>query len=304
MPLHWVQTIVMCVSLLLGTSQGWAAIALVQSATQVDVAGSSTTAPSITLNGVTAGNYLVLTGGIFDSSATLTITSTTDGTNTYTTRTGVSTGAAQRVYSVVAYAKVTASGDYTVAVNLSNTSGGANRYYVLGLQEWSGVHPTTPEDTWDANDDIDSSGAVDASAGPISTTDAGDLLVGAAVVDAVDTALNFSSPASWTNAYRQNDGNAYVGFDSGYWLPGSIQTTYTAQWSHDNGVNYRSAGVIVALKPAPPTFVGCRLLQDGTSKRLLQDGTSGRLLQGGGSGCGGAAPPDVVPVRMLMGVGL
>lgn len=61
----------------------------------------------------------------------------------------------------------------------------------------------------------------------------------------------------------------------------------------------------VAVKPAAiPTVVGCRLLQDGTSKRLLQDGTSGRIFQGGGSGCGGGAPPTVVPMRMLLGNGL
>lgn len=238
-----------------------AAITLVQSATQVDVAGSTTTAPSISLTGTTAGNYLVLVGHIGDGTDAFTITNTTDGTNTYTTRTAVQTDAGvQRIYAVIAYAKITASGNYTVAVNLAGTSVGTGRYYTLGLQEWSGIEATAPEDTWDPNDNIDSSGAVDASAGPITTTNAGDVLIGVAVLNANDPTANFASPASWTNAYRQNDATTYYGSDSAYWLPGSIQTTYTAQWSHDNGVDYRSAGVVVALKPAPPTVVPVRTL--------------------------------------------
>lgn len=224
---------------------------LVQSATQVDVAGSSTTTPSVTLTGVTAGNHLILVGQVSDAaSTTVTIADTTDGTNTYTTRTGVATDASQRTYAIVACAKVASSGSYTVAVNLAGVSGGPNVYYSLGLMEWSGLQATTPEDTWDANNDIDSTGAVDASAGPITTTDAGDLLIGAAALNANDVNANFASPASWTTAYRQNDAATYYGMDSGYWLPGSIQTGYTAQWSHDNGAFYESAGVVVALKPA------------------------------------------------------
>lgn len=62
------------------------------------------------------------------------------------------------------------------------------------------------------------------------------------------------------------------------------------------------AWVGAAFREVEPVIVGCRLLQDGTSKRLLQDGSSGRLAQGGGSGCGGSAP-TVIPTRLLMGIG-
>lgn len=228
------------------------AIALVGSVTtQVSTGGSSSNAPSITRNSVSAGNCLVAVASIGDAAdLDFTITNTTDGTNTYTTRTAVCTDANQRLYAVVAYALNVAAGNFTVAFNLAGTSAGANRYFNLGLYEFSGVATASAEDTWDANDDIDSSGAVDASAGPITTTDAGDLIIGCCAVNAADDVLNFVSPTSWTNAYRQNDSNGFYGMDSGYWLPGATQTTYTAQWSHDNSSGYESCAVVVALKPA------------------------------------------------------
>jgi hypothetical protein len=116
--------------------------------------------------------------------------------------------------------------------------------------EFSGVATTTPEDAFTSNDDIDTSGATDVSAGPITTTDAGDLILGSASDSSSDATLNFASPTSWTNKYRQNDSNTFIGHDSGYWLPAAIQTTYTAQWSHDNNASDESCGAIVALKPA------------------------------------------------------
>lgn len=224
-------------------------MALVQSATQVSTAASSSTAPSITLNGVTAGNCLVAVASIGDSSLTYTISSVTDGTNTYTVRSGVCTDANQRLYAVVAYALNVSAGNFTVAFNLSGASGGANRYFNLGLYEFSSSPNSLAEDVWDANDDIDSSGATDANAGPITTTDAGDLIVGCAALNANDPAATWSSPTSWTNTYRQSDSTGFYGMDSGYWYPGSIQTTYTPQWVHDNGGGYESCAVVVALKP-------------------------------------------------------
>ena len=234
-------------------------MALIQSATQVDVAGSSTTAPSIIINGVVGGNAIVGFASIYDGNTTWTLTDTTDGGNTFVTRQGKAThtpaGSAQR--AVVAVAVNVTGGNRTVAFNLAGTLGGANRYYSLGCQEWSGVATSSPEDTFDVNEEIDTSGAVDISAGPITTTDIGDVLVGATTLISSDPTANFASPASWSNSYRQNDCGAFVGFDAGYWLPGSIQTTYTAQWAHDNNTDDKGAGVVVALKPAAsgPTII-------------------------------------------------
>jgi hypothetical protein len=150
---------------------------------------------------------------------------------------------------IVAHAVNITGGSRTVAFNMAGTSGGSNRYYTLGLMEFSGVATSSAEDTWDVNSEIDTSGT-DVSGGPITTTDAGDLLVGVASITGLDTAITFGSPASWTNKYRQNNSANPTGMDAGYWLPGSIQTTYTAQWSHDNSAGEKGAGVVVALKAA------------------------------------------------------
>jgi hypothetical protein len=227
------------------------AIALVQSATQVDVAASSTTAPSITINSVAGGNALVAVGSIWDNNTTWTLDSVTDGGNTFTVRSGTGTrGAQDRFRSVVAHSVNVTGGNRTVAFNLGGTQAGAFRYYVLGCQEWSGVALSSAEDTFDVNQEIDTSGSTDVSSGPITTTEAADLLVGCAGLDSADTACNFGSPASWTNSYRQDNSSSFVGLDAGYWLPGSVQTTYTAQWSHDNNASDFGAGVVVALKAA------------------------------------------------------
>jgi hypothetical protein len=151
---------------------------------------------------------------------------------------------------VVAYAVNVTGGNRTIAVNLSGTSAGFNRYYSMGAMEFSGVATSAAEDTFDSNNDINTAGGTDISAGPITTTDAGDVLIGTAADTSTSTNLNFGSPTSWTNVYRQNDSSTYMGFDSGYWIPGSIQTTYTAQWSHDNNALDEGSGTIVALKPA------------------------------------------------------
>lgn len=237
------------------------AIALVQTATQVNVAASSSTTPSITITGTTGGNALTAFCVVYDGNTTFTLTSVTDGGNTWVSRQGNATRPTDKVITSVAVAVDITGGDRTVAFNLSGTSGGSNRYYVLGCLEWSGVKTSSAEDTFDINEEIDTSGATDVSAGPITTTDAADVLVGLAGFHSVDTNLNLGSPTSWTNSYRQNDGNSYAGMDAGYWLPGAIQTTYTAQWSHDNNVNDLGVGVVVALladatAPAGPAFGG------------------------------------------------
>ena len=224
--------------------------ALVQSATQVNVAGSSSTAPSIVINGTVGGNAIVAYASLWDWNTTWTLTDTTDGGNTFTTREGSGTQPADsRSRAVVASAVNITGGDRTVAFNMAGTSGAGNRYYVLGCQEFSGVAPTSPEDTFDVNAEIDITSA-DVNAGPVTPTDAADLRVGCASINnATDSAIAFGSPTSWNNSYRQNDGVTYIPMDAGYWLPAAIQTTYTPQWSHDNAAFF-GAGVVVALKPA------------------------------------------------------
>lgn len=224
------------------------AIALVQSATQVNTAGFGSGNPSITISGTTGGNALVAFASIIDDTGTtFTITSVTDGANSFTVREGTAADASRRVRTATAYAVNITGGDRTISFNLS---GASNTYFVLGCLEFSGVKTSSPEDTFDANDNIDTSGGTDASAGPINTADAGDLLAGSVgIVNIGDSNFNFASPASWTNSYRQNDASSFTAMDAGYWLPGSTQASYTALWSHDNNANDESGAVVVALLP-------------------------------------------------------
>jgi hypothetical protein len=241
------------------------AIALVQQATQVNVAASSTTAPSITLAGVTAGNCLVLVANLYDADPDWTISSIADGGDTFTqyVASGLfnSTDLSRAIVAVAP--NIASSGSKTVTVTMAGTSAGANRYYVFGLYEFSGVHLTTPVDDSATNSNINIGTTTDVSAGGsgFTTTDAGDMIVGLGYPVSDDATLNLGSPASWTNRYRQNDSLNFTGLDSGTWLPGSIQTNYTAQWSHDNTAGEEGCAVVIALLPSaaaapPPATLG------------------------------------------------
>jgi hypothetical protein len=74
--------------------------------------------------------------------------------------------------------------------------------------------------------------------------------VAALCYNAADSDVAWSSPASWTNRYRFSDWNTSQVMDAGTWLPGSTQTSYSAQWAHDNVSGARAGAVVVALKAA------------------------------------------------------
>jgi len=231
-------------------------IAFVQAATLVEVASSSTTAPSITLNGVTTGNALVVVASIFDANGTWTVSSVTDGGDTFTVYspkcTYTASGDIER--SVLGFAVDVAGGNVTVSVNLAGTSGGSNRAYAIGLFEYSGVATAAAERDSATSEEF-SITTNDVSAGGTGfSTNAADLIVGTASIIGDDTTLNWASPTSWTNRYRQNDGFNVPSIDAGTWLPGSAQTNYLAQWAHDNLSGMFGAAVVVALKAAGPTI--------------------------------------------------
>jgi hypothetical protein len=221
---------------------------LIQAATQVNVAASATTAPSIVLTSAVAGNTIIALASIWHIGITWTYTNTTDGGNTFSSVQASAKKASDsdRSRAIASVAFNITGGSRTVAFNLSGVS---STYYVLGCLEWSALNSV---DVSAATSDIDTT-ATDISAGTITTTDAGDVLIGVASLNTSDATSNFASPTSWTNSYRQNDGSTYIGMDAGYWVPGSIQTTYTAQWAHDNTATDRGGGVVVALKPAEAT---------------------------------------------------
>lgn len=220
---------------------------LVQSSLQQRVDASGATSFNVTLTGTVAGNALVALFAVFDNNATWTVDTVGDAGNIWTTRVGYAT-AATRIAVVAATAVNITGGDRTITISLAGTSGAGGRYLTYGAQEWSGVATSAAEDTWDENSEVDIS-TLDVTAGPITTTDANDLLVGIAGTSNTDATMNWASPTSWTNSYRENDNNLHMGMDAGYWLPGAIQTTYSAGWTHDNAAN-EGCAVMVALKPS------------------------------------------------------
>lgn len=220
-------------------------MARVQAATKVTYSASSATALTIALTGVVTGNTLIGYCAVENDNQSFTISSVTDGTNTYTQRSGRANSTTEGTIGSIAHSIGVTGGSLTVSFNLTGVSG-SNRYAVLGLEEWSDI---ASEDTYDVNE-LTNITSADASAGPITTSRADAIIVGmAALSEIADTNNTFSSPSSWTNSYREVDNATYRGMDAGYWIPGSVQTTYTAQWSHDNYSGEDGVGVIVAFLP-------------------------------------------------------
>lgn len=93
-----------------------------------------------------------------------------------------------------------------------------------------------------------------------------------------DTTVSWT-PASFTQRINSWVSGVATYFVANWGNQGAAGTT-SYGFTAGSGTSF-STGLIEVLDGAPPTIVGCRLLQDGTSKRLLQIGTSGRILQGG-----------------------
>lgn len=222
------------------------AIAHVQSATVVEATASSAN-PSITITGTVGGNALCVECVMYSGNGTYTLGATTDGGNSFTTRSGVATSGSNRIYAVAAHAENITGGSRTITVAFSGTAAGTN-YWGIGVTEKSGVATTFAEDASNHRDDIDIT-AADITGGSITTTDAGDLIFGVAATLSTDSTHNWASPTSWTNRYRRDNGTTNQAFDGGDWLPGSIQTGYSPQWAHDNTTAIlEGCGVVVALR--------------------------------------------------------
>ena len=235
-------------------------VALVQSATQVNITASNTTAPTITRTGCTAGNHLVGILGLFDDATGWTLGTVTDGTTTHTVRSATATAGTWRVRACVSYGVISASGDKTLTWNLGSTSAGSNRYGVLGLWEFSGLDNAALEIAWDGNDQVDTN-TDDISAGPTSSlsSQSDGLVVGVGLVNEANSNLGFGSPSGFTSTYRQNDANTYLGVDGAYRLGAISAGTLTMQWSHgsiDSGS--LGCGVVVVLKSAAVVSGGVR----------------------------------------------
>jgi hypothetical protein len=226
------------------------AIALVGSAALANINAGTVSATTVT-RAFTAGNCAIAVASIFRQT-TFTVDSVTDGAgntwNLLTVGTADATGLFQRL--AVAYAMNVAAGSATVSFNLSSSAVTISN---TGVSEFSGVATASALDDSATNSEI-STAAADVTAGPIDTTEAGDLIYGAACVRAVsDTNVNFGSPTNFTNIYRQNNsatGGQAPSLDAAYWLPGAVQTNFSPAWTHDNAAGTEGIGIVLALKAA------------------------------------------------------
>lgn len=227
-------------------------IAYVNKSTQAFVDAATNTVTLNALAGVSAGNCLVVTASVFLGSTTSVAAPTVaDAGGSYTVHVSSrGTAGTFMQYEIVAYRLNVGAGSFTPTITFTGATAGQT-YGTGGVAEFSGVATSSAEDTWDAND-AQTITTNDVNAGPITTTDAGDLIIGCGGVPAdSSTSLAWSDPTSWTNLYRNNDGwTTATGHDSGYWLPGSIQTSYTPQWAHRNISGESASALVVALKPA------------------------------------------------------
>ena len=203
------------------------AAAFVQSASSSIASGSSGTI-SVTINGVTAGNCLIVAA--FSLSATESFDSCADGTNTYTAAATHQNGdgSGGRVF----VAPNVSSGNFTVTATLS----GDASYRVILVHEVSGIATTSPVDAVSSSLDCDNSGSD-------TPNENGCYIFGAGYTGYSATAA--TAGGSFTLRESQTDaaGVAAATEDQVQATAASISSNFTFG---DNG----GTGWMVALKPA------------------------------------------------------
>lgn len=181
------------------------------------------------------------------------------------------------------------SGTNTVTVTMASSvatacpnAGGANRMIISGAISATGVDQTTTFTSSASNKSSNGSGT--SATLTLSSSGADDM-----GVDIMCAGTNAGTTTE-TSRFTENDVTASCNSIGGATAAGgdtSFSWTFTADWWAIIGGALKAA--------APPIITGCRLLQDGTSKRLLQAGSpNGRIFQGGGDcalgGGGGPVP--------------
>lgn len=244
---------------------------------------------NISLTGVTAGSAIVVTGVTHGSQSTI---SASDGVNTYSN--SLVTGSGPSVGSLVACN--VASGNPTITVTFSSSNFGLMRAREVIGAAASGCLEARASNTQSSV----GTGTDAITSGTIGTPAGSGAYVYGVTVAACCTAVTISTGTGFTSDISSSANGVYN--VSEYLIQGSPASAAATFTASVGSINYETHGLII--KAADTTISGCRLLQDGTSKRLLQNGTDGRIFQNGGS-CGlGGGGTTVVPVRMLMGVGL
>lgn len=175
-------------------------------------AGNGGTSASVTgLTTTVAGNLLVLLVDAWNNPGNVTFTPPAGWTQAGTTTQDdvfISGTAAQYYYTN------NPGGITSVAVTLSAA---ASAWHIEVL-EFSGVATTTPLDVQSFRQQ---SGTTTPSSGAVTTTAAGDLLVGWMAEDDVNGAYTLTQPAGWTALPRQQDTNAWASLYSAYQVAGA-----------------------------------------------------------------------------------
>lgn len=223
---------------------------LVQSATQVTIDASASLTFDITFAATpTVGNAAIVVASIFVGNSTWTLTGVTDNQsgNAYTTRSAAATVGTTKTRVMIAHAvNIAASGTFTATITIAGGTG--STYLTIGMMEYSGLAISAAEDLNLSNDDIDTSGAVDANVGPTATTTQADALaIGATALNSSDSALTWVSPAGYTNRYRESNASLHQSIDVATKDLTAIGTE-TLQWSHDNNASDKAGAVLVILK--------------------------------------------------------
>lgn len=273
------------IAVLLWPVHGWAAFTKTAECSNSDAnGGTATVSCTVTL---TSGRLLVVATTYEGADTTTTVT---DGTNTYTGATShrhANNDVEGTWFYVLSH---TASGSTTVTLTL-----GANRQYKR-LAVYEASYSGTA--SFDARASADCPGSDPCTSGNITTTGTGSEF---AVGHISDYSGSTKTSPQINGVVADGSINPFTaGHDAiWYWIASS---TFTGAATVNNGPS-DGIGHVIVFKENTSAAAGCRLLQDGTSKRLLQNGTTGSILQGGGD-CGFGGAPSAVPVRMLMGVGL
>lgn len=228
---------------------------------------------NIALTGVTAESAIIVSSA---SSVQHTTMTASDGTNTYAN--ALVTGAGPSVGTIVACN--VAGGNPTITVTVSTA--------VFGVARAKEVKNAALSECLEGRMS-NSQSSVGTSADAITSGTIGTPAAGGAYVYGVTAQNCCAQPTitAGTGLTSDIDGN-----DSGdrslsaYLIQGAPASAVATFTTSIAGNNYETHGLVI--RAAIPILVGCRVAQDGTSKRLAQNGTDFRIVQGGTlSSCGG-----------------
>jgi hypothetical protein len=173
------------------------AIAFVQAANSGTPSGTNTTKAAVMAAAQQAGSLNVVVinyGALFPATLTQVVSGVADTkTNTYAASTSVQTytDPSGNVGALVVWAAPNIASATAGANTVTVTMNGAVSFFIIGVLEYSGMATSSPVDVTVSNT---GSGTVTATTGPVSTTNANDLLIGGfSMIDGASAAVTYTS---------------------------------------------------------------------------------------------------------------